>query len=82
MSEDPLEAFWSNILSEDPEKIIAAWETLIFEEQVAVHAHLVKMATEDGWTEGQRQAAQAALDALRDREPRRPPEDENQRAGE
>ncbi len=59
-----LETFWGDMLSEEPVKVIAAWALLDPEERTAVHAHLVKMATEAGWAEVQRRAAQAALDAL------------------
>jgi ParB-like chromosome segregation protein Spo0J len=62
---DDLDAFWEGMLSEDPAQIRAAWERLNNDERAAVLAHLVTMATEEGWSEPQRQAAQAALDVLR-----------------
>jgi hypothetical protein len=58
--------FWSQMLSRDSEKIRAVWDRLDESEQVAVHAHLTRMVTEDDWTDPQRISAQAALDALRD----------------
>jgi len=61
---DELEEFWGDILSEQPLRVVAAWLTLDVEEQIAVRAHLSKMATEDGWAEGQREAARAALHAI------------------
>lgn len=67
---DWLEEFWADTLSEEPVRITAAWARLSVEEQAAVRAHLVKMATEAGWAEVQRRAAQAALEALDDAEAR------------
>ncbi len=63
---DGLEEFWEAILSEDPRRILAAWATLIESERSAVYAHLERMAAEEGWTEGQRDAARAALKAIQD----------------
>jgi hypothetical protein len=63
---DELESFWEHMLSEDPALIRAAWQRLKNEERAAIRAHLVTMATEEGWSEPQRRAAQAALDVLRD----------------
>lgn len=60
-----LDIFWENMLSRDPERVREAWGTLTLEERTAIHAHLVRMSTEEGWTEPQRISAQAALDALR-----------------
>ncbi len=60
-----LDIFWENMLSRDPARVREAWGTLTAEERVAIHAHLVRMSTEEGWTEPQRISAQAALDALR-----------------
>jgi hypothetical protein len=62
---DDLEAFWGQLLSEDPAQIRTAWASLNSEERAAVLAHLVTMATEEGWSEPQRLAAQAALEVLR-----------------
>jgi hypothetical protein len=61
---DWLEEFWEDILSETPLQIVSAWVRLSEDEQVAVRAHLTAMATEDGWAEVQRAAAQAALEAI------------------
>ncbi|MCS6869888.1 MAG: hypothetical protein RML95_10675 [Anaerolineae bacterium] len=59
---DWLETFWSDLLSEEPLRVAAAWSLLQeAEEQQAVRNHLRKMATEDGWAEVQRRAARAAL---------------------
>jgi hypothetical protein len=65
-SVDNLEAFWGQLLSEDPAQIRAAWARLNSDERDAILAHLVTMATDEGWSEPQRLAAQAALDVLRD----------------
>jgi hypothetical protein len=62
---DELEILWGGLLSRDPAKVRATWGTLSAEEQEAVRAHLVRMATEEGWTRPQRVSAQAALNALR-----------------
>ncbi len=62
---DDLESLWAHLLSEEPAQIRAAWERLNHEERAAVLAHLETMATEEGWSEAQRLAAQAALDVLR-----------------
>jgi hypothetical protein len=61
---DWLEEFWTDILSEAPIQVMAAWAKLLAEERAAVYDHLKKMATEAGWLEEQRAAAQAALDAI------------------
>lgn len=59
-----LEEFWSDMLSEEPLRIIAAWLTLDAESQISVRAHLQEMATEDGWAASQRESAQTALSVL------------------
>ncbi|MHB8748876.1 MAG: hypothetical protein ACYDBJ_06775 [Aggregatilineales bacterium] len=61
---DWLEDFWGDLLSEEPLRIIAAWELLDAEAQVAIHAHLQRMMIEDGWADVQRDAARAALHAI------------------
>jgi hypothetical protein len=71
--DDGLGEFWSDILSEEPLRIMAAWVTLDAEAQKAVRAHLMRMATETGWAEVQRLSARAALHAIADDdEPDRP----------
>ena len=64
MDGDWLETFWADMLSEEPPRVMMAWAQLEAEERATVHAHLVKMATEAGWAEVQRSAAQAALDVI------------------
>jgi hypothetical protein len=64
--DDGLEEFWSDILSEEPLRIRAAWVTLGAEEQIAVRTHLTRMATEEGWAEVQRCSARAALQVIAD----------------
>ncbi|MBO9308391.1 MAG: hypothetical protein J7551_01250 [Chloroflexi bacterium] len=59
---DWLETFWSDLLSEEPARVAAAWSLLqVADERQAVREHLRKMATEEGWSDVQRQAARAAL---------------------
>jgi hypothetical protein len=64
--DDWLEEFWSDILSEEPLRIMAAWVTLDAEEQNTVRSHLMRMASEAGWAEVQRLSARAALQAISD----------------
>ena len=63
---DWLEEFWGDLLSEEPLRIVAAWTTLDEEEKVSVHLHLTRMASEEGWSNVQRNAAQVALRAIED----------------
>ena len=58
---DWLEEFWGDLLSEEPLRIVAAWSTLGDEEKIAVHNHLLQMASEEGWADIQQVAAQTAL---------------------
>jgi hypothetical protein len=61
---DPLEIFWDNLLSRQPEKVRSAYETLDPNVKPTVLAHLKRMITEPGWHPEQRQSAEAALRAL------------------
>lgn len=61
---DWLDEFWGDLLSEEPLRIVAAWAILSDEEKIAVHKHLIQMATDEGWADVQRDAAQAALHAI------------------
>jgi hypothetical protein len=70
---DWLEEFWEDILSETPLRIVSAWVRLTEDEQATVRVHLMAMATEDGWAEVQRAAAQAALEAISNSE--KPPDE-------
>jgi hypothetical protein len=63
---DWLAEFWGDLLSEEPLRIVAAWATLGEEEKVTIHLHLTHMATEEGWSDVQRIAAQSALRAIDD----------------
>jgi len=65
MTHDP-ETIWANILSRDARRILAAWDGLTPDEQIAVKAHLTRMASETGWSKPQRISAQTALDVLAD----------------
>lgn len=64
MTADDLELFWNNLLSRQEELVLLAWESLERDEQRAIYAHLVRMATEDGWTAPQRRSAEVALQVL------------------
>ena len=63
-TELPLDQFWQEILSRDPERVNAAWQELTPEERIALMAHLQRMATEPGWTDPQRLSAKSALQAV------------------
>lgn len=60
----PLETFWAEILSRNPERISTAWNSLNEEEQAVVKKHLRKMSSEEGWTQPQRDSAAAALEVI------------------
>ncbi|MGQ9848947.1 MAG: hypothetical protein ACUVSU_02745 [Aggregatilineaceae bacterium] len=64
MTADDLELFWNNLLSRQEKLVLLAWESLERDEQRAIYAHLVRMATEDGWTAPQRRSAEVALQVL------------------
>jgi len=59
--DDWLEDFWGDLLSEEPQRILAAWELLDAAAQAAIRAHLRRMVSEEGWADVQRAAARAAL---------------------
>lgn len=60
-----VESFWAEMLSREPERIQAAFNSLPqADEKAAVLAHLNKMVSEKGWAEPQRISAEAALKAL------------------
>ena len=56
--------FWSEILSGDPQAVRRMWAALNRQERGIVKGHLDRLASEDGWSEEQRQAAQAALSII------------------
>jgi hypothetical protein len=56
---------WTEILSRQPERILAAYQQLIREEQDYALAHLARMTTEPDWHPEQVRSAQMALDALK-----------------
>jgi hypothetical protein len=60
MTESP-ESFWSEMLSEDPARILGALRGMGEAERQAALAHLRRMAEEDGWSEAQSRRARAAL---------------------
>ncbi len=59
-----LEALWENLLSGQPPRVRAAYESLTEPEQKAVYRHLQRMADEPGWQPEQQLSARAALRAL------------------
>lgn len=59
--DDDLELLWADLLSEESDRVVAAWITLDEGEQSSVIAHLQRMITEEGYAESQADAAQAAL---------------------
>jgi hypothetical protein len=65
---DALENIWDQLLSRVPEQVRLAFSGLEPEEQQAILEHLRKMAAEPGWHPEQRRSAEAALEALGNRE--------------
>lgn len=61
---DYLEELWDNLLSRENDKISRAFRSLSEQEKQAVHAHLVRMATEEGWHPEQKISAEAAIRAI------------------
>jgi hypothetical protein len=61
---DWLEEFWEDILSEEAVRTLAVWVKLDDDTKASVYEHLRRMASEEGWAEVQRAAAQAALDTI------------------
>lgn len=60
-----LEEFWGDLLSEEAPRIRAAFGRLTDPaERTATLDHLRKMATEEGWSPLQQEAARAALAVL------------------
>ena len=62
---DPLEQFWNEILSRQPERVRAAFADLNTESKQAVLTHLERMISESGWHAEQVRSAQAALTVLK-----------------
>ena len=58
------EVLWEQILSRQPDRVRAAFQTLTQDEQRAVLSHLQRMSNEPGWHPEQRASAQVALQAL------------------
>ncbi len=61
---EDLDAFWSDILSTDPERVRRAAVPLDPKERQSVVTHLRSMASREDWTAAQRANAWAALVAL------------------
>ena len=66
---EPIEQFWNEILSRQPERVRAAFATLTLEEKQALLTHLERMTSEPGWHTEQTKSARAALKALENIEP-------------
>jgi hypothetical protein len=63
-SGDPIQNFWDDLLSSEPDRIRAVFATLDWVTQSSALAHLHAMAEEDGWHPLQKASAQAALNVL------------------
>jgi hypothetical protein len=61
-----LSGLWDALLSENPGLIRRAWGDLTDDEARAVIAHLKKMVEDETYNDSQRQAARAALEAIRE----------------
>lgn len=61
---DPLEILWDALLSRQPRRVRAAFDSLTTAEQQSILAHLRRMAEEPGWHPEQQRSAQAALEAI------------------
>jgi hypothetical protein len=57
---------WTEILSRDTKRITAAFQQLTRSEKISVHAHLIKMTSEDGWHPEQVRSAAFSLEAIKD----------------
>ena len=57
---------WTEILSQKITLIWNAYERLNEEEKIAVHAHLIKTTTEEGWHPEQARSAQIALNTIKE----------------
>jgi hypothetical protein len=64
MQDSDLEILWEQLLSRQPEHVLAAFSGLAAQEKQSVLAHLRSMASEPGWHPEQRLSAQSALDAI------------------
>lgn len=62
--EDKFENIWEILLSRQPVKVLAAYESLAPDQKKLVREHLEKMINEAGWQPEQRISAQAALDTI------------------
>ncbi len=56
-----LEQFWSDVLSETPERVTPQLAALDEVDRQAILLHLRRMAAEPGWSQGQRRRAAVAL---------------------
>ncbi|MEN8241873.1 MAG: hypothetical protein ABFS17_08125 [Chloroflexota bacterium] len=63
---NPFELFWTEILSREAERVLAAFSPLPEDEKEYVSAHLQRMVSEEGWHPEQVISARAALEAILD----------------
>jgi hypothetical protein len=61
---DPIEVFWEDLLSGEPERIRYAFFALQVSEQESVYTHLKRMVNESGWQPEQKASAQNALKVI------------------
>ena len=66
LMDDNLSGVWEAMLSENPGLIRRVWGDLTDDEAQAVIAHLKKMVEDEAYSEGQREAARRALEAIRE----------------
>ena len=66
--QDRLELLWDDLLSQQPDKIMAAYASLEPPNQQAVLTHLQRMINETGWQPEQRRSAQVALNTITDQD--------------
>lgn len=59
-----LESLWDNLLSRQPERVVATFHSLTLLEQRTILNHLNRMVNESGWLPSQVESAKAALEIL------------------
>jgi hypothetical protein len=62
---DPLEKFWTALLSREPKTIMDAYDSCTLSERHDILAHLNRMSTEPGWNIEQTKSARFALKVLK-----------------
>jgi hypothetical protein len=64
--QDPIEAFWEDLLSRRKPRILRAFQGLESSARREVLRHLQRMASEEGWHPEQAASARAALKVIAD----------------